>query len=97
MFLHKARTRKLEANKTKKKWIWSFIVTEIREFKGPSQISEIWKTFTEKTTGQKSKKIKLFKKDEYSNNTPRAAYQNLTSYAGVSTNKPEKVVDIVLT
>ena len=34
--------------------------------------------------------------EQYSNST-RAAYQNLISYAGVSANKVDKVVDIVLT
>ena len=34
--------------------------------------------------------------EQYSNST-RAAYQNLISYAGVSANKVDKVVDIILT
>ena len=44
----------------------------------------------------KNHKIHLFKKGQYSNST-RAAYQDLISFAGVSANKVEKVVDIVLT
>ena len=44
----------------------------------------------------KSNKIQLFKKGQYSNST-RAAYQDLISFAGVSANKVNKVVDIVLT
>ena len=44
----------------------------------------------------KSKKIQLFKMGQYSNST-RVAYQDLISYAGVSANKVNKVVDIVLT
>ena len=42
----------------------------------------------------KSNKIQLFKKGQYSNSTC-AAYQDLISYAGVSANKVDKVVDIV--
>ena len=42
----------------------------------------------------KSNKIQLFKKGKYSNSTC-AAYQDLISYAGVSANKVDKVVDIV--
>ena len=44
----------------------------------------------------KNNKIQLFKKGQYSNIT-RAAYQDLISFAGVSANKVDKVVDIVLT
>ena len=44
----------------------------------------------------KSNKIQLFEKGQYSNST-RAAYQDLISYPGVSANKVDKVVDIVLT
>ena len=44
----------------------------------------------------KNNKIHLFKKGQYSNST-RAAYQDLISFAGVSANKVQKVVDIVLT
>ena len=44
----------------------------------------------------KNNKIQLFKKGQYSNST-RAAYQDLISYASISTNKVDKVVDIVLT
>ena len=41
----------------------------------------------------KSNKIEfIFKKGQYSNST-HAAYQNLVSYAGVSANKVDKVVD----
>ena len=43
----------------------------------------------------KSNKTQLFKTEQYSNST-RAAYQNLISYAGVSANKVDKVVNIVL-
>ena len=44
----------------------------------------------------KSNKIEfIFKKGQYSNST-HAAYQNLVSYAGVSANKVDKVVDTVL-
>ena len=44
----------------------------------------------------KSNKIEfIFKKSQYSNST-HAAYQNLVSYAGVSANKVDKVVDTVL-
>ena len=44
----------------------------------------------------KNNKIQLFKKAQYSNST-HAAYQDLISFAGVSANKVDKVVDIVLT
>ena len=44
----------------------------------------------------KNNKIHLFKKYQYNNST-RAAYQDLISFAGVSANKVQKVVDIVLT
>ena len=44
----------------------------------------------------KNNKIHLFKKGQYSNST-LAAYQDLISFAGVSANKVQKVVDIVLT
>ena len=40
--------------------------------------------------------IHLFQKSQHSNSTC-AAYQDLISFAGVSANKVEKVVDIVLT
>ena len=43
----------------------------------------------------KSNKTQLFKTEQYSNST-QAAYQNLISYAGVSANKVDKVVNIVL-
>ena len=44
----------------------------------------------------KSNKIEfIFKKGQYSN-SKHAAYQNLVSYAGVSANKVDKVVDTVL-
>ena len=44
----------------------------------------------------KSHKIQLFKKGQYSNSTG-AAYQDLISFAGVSANNVDKVVDTVLT
>ena len=44
----------------------------------------------------KSNKIQLLKKGQYSNST-HAAHQNLISYACVSANKFDKVVDIELT
>ena len=44
----------------------------------------------------KNNKIQLFKKGQYSNST-HAAYQDLISFAGVSANKVDKVVDISLT
>ena len=44
----------------------------------------------------KSNKIQLFKLDQHSNST-RAAYQDLISYTGVSANKVDKAIDIVLT
>ena len=44
----------------------------------------------------KSNNIQLFEKGQYSNST-RAAYQDLISYPGVSANKVDKVVAIVLT
>ena len=44
----------------------------------------------------RNNKIHLFKKSQYSNSTC-AAYQDLFSFADVSANKVEKVVDIVLT
>ena len=43
----------------------------------------------------KNIKIQLFKKDQYSNSTC-AGYQNLISFAGVSANNVNKVVNIVL-
>ena len=50
----------------------------------------------EQLNNVKNNKIHLFKKCQYSNST-RAAYQDLISFAGVSANKVQKVVDIVLT
>ena len=47
---YKARTRKLEANKAKKNWIFSFTVTEIRRFKGATQISWKGKTIAKGAT-----------------------------------------------
>ena len=50
----------------------------------------------EKVDNFRNNKIHLFKKSQYSNSTC-AAYQDLISFADVSANKAEKVVDIVLT
>ena len=44
----------------------------------------------------KNNKIHLFKKGQYSNSI-RAAYQDLISFAGVSANKVQKVIGVVLT
>ena len=50
----------------------------------------------EQLNNVKNNKIHLFKKCQYSNST-RAAYQDLISFAGVSANKVQKVIDVVLT
>ena len=47
---YKARTRKLEANKAKKNWIFSSTVTEIRRFKRATQISWKGKTIAKRAT-----------------------------------------------
>ena len=50
----------------------------------------------EKIVDHENKKLTLFQKGQYSNKV-RAAYQDLVSDGGVSANKVEKVVNIVLT
>ena len=53
-------------------------------------------TLKEQLDNFQNNKIQLFKKGQYSNSI-RAAYQDLISFAGVSTNKVDEVADIVLT
>ena len=75
----------------------SFVITK--------QKLETWKLIKQKNESGsekeqldnfKNNKIQLFKKGQYSNST-HAAYQDLINFAGVSANKVDKVVDIVLT
>ena len=97
----KKKKKKLDANEKEKKKkkseldpSFSVILEDLKE---QAKFLENKKLLQkEQLINFKNHKIHLFKKGQYSNST-RAAYQDLISFAGVSANKVEKVVDIVLT
>ena len=94
---YKAKTRKLEADKAKNIESDPSLLLRLENLKEQVKFLENEKLLLKEQLGNfKSYKIQLFKKGQYSNST-RAAYQDLISYAGVSANKVDKVVDIVLT
>ena len=99
LLLQSLETRKLEADKTNKKQkeYDPLLVMKLEDLKDQVKFLENEKLLLkEQLDNFKSNKIQLFEKAQYSNST-RAAYQDLISFAGVSENKVDKVVDIVLT
>ena len=98
LLLQSLETRKLEADKTKKKKkeYDPLLVMKLEDLKDQVKFLENEKLLLKELDNFKSNKIQLFEKAQYSNST-RAAYQDLISFAGVSENKVDKVVDIVLT
>ena len=94
---YKAKTRKLDADKAKNTESDPSLLLKLEDLKEQAKFLENEKLFLkEQLDNFKSNKIQLFKKGQYSNSTS-TAYQDLISYAGVSANKVDKVVDIVLT
>ena len=72
------------------------LLLKVEDLKEQDKFLENEKLLLKEQLGNfKNNKIHLFKKGQYSNST-RSAYQALISFAGVSANKVEKVVDIVL-
>ena len=97
LLLQSLETRKLEADKAKKKEYDPLLLMKLEDLKDQVKFLENEKLLLkEQLDNFKSNKIQLFEKAQYSNST-RAAYQDLISFAGVSENKADKVVDIVLT
>ena len=98
LLLQSLETRKLEADKAKKKKEYDpLLLMKLEDLKDQVKFLENEKLLLkEQLDNFKSNKIQLFEKAQYSNST-RAAYQDLISFAGVSENKADKVVDIVLT
>ena len=100
LLLQSLETRKLEAYKAKKKKKKEYdplLLMKLEDLKDQVKFLENEKLLLkEQLDNFKSNKIQLFEKAQYSNST-RAAYQDLISFAGVSENKADKVVDIVLT
>ena len=93
----KTKTRKLEADKAKNIESNPSLLLKLENLKEQVKFLENEKLLPkEQLDNFKSNKIQLFKKGQCSNSTC-AAYQDLISYAGVSANKVDKVVDIVLT
>ena len=96
---YKAKTRNLEADKAKKKkknesdpsFLLKLDLKEQVKFLENEKL-----LLKEQLDNFQNNKVQLFKKGQYSNSA-RAAYQDLISFAGVSANKVDKVVDIVLT
>ena len=92
----KNRTLKLE-NQSSEKHIKEIMSLKIKELEQVIKYMENEKCLLkEKIVDHENKKLTLFQKGQYSNNV-RAAYQDLVSDGGVSANKVEKVVNIVLT
>ena len=98
LLLQSLETRKLEADKTKKKKkeYDPLLVMKLEDLKDQVKFLENEKLLLKELDNFKSNNFQLFEKAQYSNST-RAAYQDLISFAGVSENKVDKVVDIVLT
>ena len=94
---YKAKTRKLDADKAKNIVFDPSLLLKLEDLKEQVKFLENKNLLLkEQLDNFKSNKIQLFKKGQYSNSTC-AAYQDLISYAGVSANKVDKDVDIVLT
>ena len=93
---YKAKTRRVEADKAKKNEYDPSFLLKLEDLEQVKFLKIEKLLLKEHLDNFKNNKIHLFKKRQYSNST-RAAYQDLISFAGVSANKVEKVVDIVLT
>ena len=98
LLLQSLETRNLEAYKAKKKKkeYDPLLLMKLEDLKDQVKFLENEKLLLKELDNFKSNNFQLFEKAQYSNST-RAAYQDLISFAGVSENKVDKVVDIVLT